>query len=414
MNLSKINNFELLDSVIRLNKQLFVVEQYLMRNNPELLNELIYRTSFLDEIYGGKKLPIKSRLYCLENNIENVQTCKCPGCNNKVKWNPKTNTFRQYCCSEHVKKDKSYWDKVYHTNVIKYGCKFPTQNKDVIEKIKSTNVKNLGVEFPLQSEIVKNKLRSTNRLIYGTDYALQNQDVRNKCVETWMSNLGVVNPMKSSIVQNKAIDTNLQKRSVKYPMQDEEVKMKTKKTNNLRYGCDYSASSEIVKKKIIEYFLNTYGVVNPFQLESVKLKSKQTMMHKYGVEYYVQSNEYHKNKKHKFNSIKYPGVTFDSTWEVKVYEFCRDNNINVEYSPNISFKYDYMDKCHTYHPDFKIGDKIVEVKGGQFFDEFNKMINPYDRTQDGKYESKHQCMVKNNVLILRNIDETYMKHCFLK
>ena len=29
------------------------------------------------------------------------------------------------------------------------------------------------------------------------------------------------------------------------------------------------------------------------------------------------------------------------------------------------------------------------------------MINPYDRTQDDKYEAKHQCMLNNNVIILR-------------
>ena len=27
------------------------------------------------------------------------------------------------------------------------------------------------------------------------------------------------------------------------------------------------------------------------------------------------------------------------------------------------------------------------------------MINPYDRTQDGLYEAKHQCMIKNDVII---------------
>lgn len=28
------------------------------------------------------------------------------------------------------------------------------------------------------------------------------------------------------------------------------------------------------------------------------------------------------------------------------------------------------------------------------------MINPYDRTEDAKYEAKHQCMIENNVKII--------------
>lgn len=145
-----------------------------------------------------------------------------------------------------------------------------------------------------------------------------------------------------------------------------------------------------------------YGVHHPMQYEIFLNKSKLTSIERYGVEHYSQSEEYHKNKRHKYYSEKYPGLTFDSSWEVKVYEFCKDNGIDVEYSPNVSFKYDYMNKCHTYHPDFKVGDKIVEVKGDHFFDKSNKMINPYDRTQDDKYEAKHQCMLKNNVLILKD------------
>ena len=35
------------------------------------------------------------------------------------------------------------------------------------------------------------------------------------------------------------------------------------------------------------------------------------------------------------------------------------------------------------------------------FNESGQMINPYDRTEDGKYESKRQCMLNNNVVILR-------------
>lgn len=91
------------------------------------------------------------------------------------------------------------------------------------------------------------------------------------------------------------------------------------------------------------------------------------MLAKYGYEYYTQSTEYHKNKNHKFHSEKYPELTFDSNWEVKVYEFCRDNNIPIEYSPKISYQYEYNNRIWTYHPDFLINGKVYEIKGDYFF-----------------------------------------------
>ena len=94
-------------------------------------------------------------------------------------------------------------------------------------------------------------------------------------------------------------------------------------------------------------------------------------------------------------------MTFGSSWEFKVYDFLKEHGIEFEYQPSIFFEYKYDGKVHTYHPDFKVGDKIFEVKGDQFFTESGQMINPYDRTEDGKYESKRQCMLNNNVVILR-------------
>ena len=111
-------------------------------------------------------------------------------------------------------------------------------------------------------------------------------------------------------------------------------------------------------------------------------------------------------------------MTFDSTWEVKVYEFCKDNNIEVEYSPSITYEYEYDGRIWTYHPDFLINDKVYEVKGDNFFrvnesTGKEEMFCPYRYTEwsdeyyqwmCGKYEAKHQCMIKNNVLILRDKD----------
>ena len=104
-------------------------------------------------------------------------------------------------------------------------------------------------------------------------------------------------------------------------------------------------------------------------------------------------------------------MTFDSKWEVKVYEFCRDNNIGIEYSPSISYDYEYDGITYTYHPDFLINGKLYEVKGDQFFrineSGNEEMFCPYGRKKYGeekwnwlcgKFEAKHQCMLKTMLL----------------
>ena len=110
------------------------------------------------------------------------------------------------------------------------------------------------------------------------------------------------------------------------------------------------------------------------------------------------------------NKYTYNNENFDSSWELAYYIWLKDHNIDFEYQPDISFKYEYNGKIHLYFPDFKVGDEIIEIKGRQFF-ENGKMICPYNRTQDDIYEAKHQCMIKNNVkLILSNDIKFYINY----
>lgn len=147
----------------------------------------------------------------------------------------------------------------------------------------------------------------------------------------------------------------------------------------------------------------------------VKEKYIQTCLLKYGVDNYTQSYEYQKKVHKRYTNPKYPDMTFGSSWEFLVYDFLLERHMKFEYQPSISLPYEYNGKQHTYHPDFLVNGKIYEVKGEQFF-RINentgqeKMICPY-RDKDwsdeyyeyqcGLYEAKHQCMLANNVIILR-------------
>lgn len=56
---------------------------------------------------------------------------------------------------------------------------------------------------------------------------------------------------------------------------------------------------------------------------------------------------------------------------------------------------------HKYFPDFLINDKIYEIKGDQFFNENNELIDPYNNKV---LIEKFECMMQNNVIILRETD----------
>ena len=78
----------------------------------------------------------------------------------------------------------------------------------------------------------------------------------------------------------------------------------------------------------------------------------------------------------------------------------KDNNKKFEVNSHVKFPYMYGSKMHWYIPDFIVEGQIVEIKGDHFFKEDGTMQNPFDHSQDGLYEVKHQCMLQNNVKII--------------
>ena len=284
-----------------------------------------------------------ARLHCLEHGLVEQPTCKM--CGNPVEWYGKTSNFRTYCSRKCQYSDDDFWGDVRRTCKERLGVENPFQSESVKERIRERHMENLGVDYPMQSEVVKAKSRKS-------------------CI----ANLGVENPSKS-----------------------EEVKAKKMATT-----------------------LSNYGVDHPFKSEIVKARSMNTCIEHWGCDNFSKSPlfaAFHRKR------IFHDSIWFDSSWEVLVYDFLKTNNIQFEYSPSISISYEYDGREFTYHPDFLVDGTIYEVKGDQFFriDESGRevMYNPYRKPEwsdgryaweCGKFEAKHQCMLRNNVIILRESD----------
>ena len=198
------------------------------------------------------------------------------------------------------------------------------------------------------------------------------------------------------------------------PMQNQEIKNKCISSITKKYGGIGYASSSI-KTKAEQTMISSYGVKNAGQSDIIRKRMESTCKQKYGVRSFSQTPQFGTIVHQKIASEKYPNILFASQWELLVYDFLYTNNISFSYQPNIVFTYKYDNKIWSYHPDFLVGDKVYEVKGDIFFKIDNLsgkeiMFLPWKGKlslseytwECGKYEAKHQCMIQNNVVILRS------------
>lgn len=146
------------------------------------------------------------------------------------------------------------------------------------------------------------------------------------------------------------------------------------------------------QQKRIESCKNNNGQGTGFQIKSVKENAIDSIFNKYGKPHVKISLSY-----------TYNNLIFDSSWELAYYIWLTDNNIKFEYQPNIYFEYTVNNKIHKYFPDFCIENKLYEIKGTQFFNESGEFIDPYKNNML-KAKCKYQCMLDNNVKILKEED----------
>ena len=325
------------------------------RNKKSYLKE--YYPEILEDFYKNnykEKMPfIQLFWHFLYNDLDlKLGVCKC---GKRCSFKNLIRGYNHHCSNVCFWRDKEYIDK--------YKSKLSN-----IQKNKSKNEK----------QIIKEKRENTNKKKFGTLYYSQTKDWIKSVNKTCLKKYGNEFYQCCDKWKEQVMNTWLNKTEDEYIHHINKIK-------------------ETTQKK--------YGVENYSQTQQCKDKMKKTCLEKYGVENYAQTSKFAKNHRKK---IIYNDISFDSSWEVIVYQYCEKNNLSYEYQPEIRFKYYYNDKQHIYQPDFLIEGKLYEVKGDHFF-EGDKMINPYDRTQDGLFESKHQCMLDNNVIILRREDIEKMR-----
>ncbi len=88
---------------------------------------------------------------------------------------------------------KACREKAEKTNLEKYGCIAPLQNKKVLEKFLKTNNERYGANSPSQNEAIKQKQIETSLRNWGFRSSAQNEIVKEKAKQTCLKHFGVEN-----------------------------------------------------------------------------------------------------------------------------------------------------------------------------------------------------------------------------
>lgn len=422
-NYTNYSNKELLDIVLSFNVPYSHLSRFLKKYHQDILLELLNRTKFLDTTYPDKNIPIMARLYCLEYNLKEQPKCEAKGCNNYTKWNCSSKRFKRYCCHECYKTDPNVIIRREQTNLSRIGVKYPTMLKSFWDEVHKTNLKKFGHQNVASNEQVKEKIRNTNRERHGVDYYVQSNEFKEKSKQTCLKNWGTEQVMSSQKFKNIIKQYWKNNFGVEYNTQVPETKNKIISTFKKKFGKIENPQgnkklNDKRKQKCKElYNAEHYCKSNDFRsrLQEIQTKQKETFQSHYGYDWYLQTPEFQHTRGYKYVNEKYPQMAFASSWEFKVYDFLKEHKIDFEYQCK-PIQYEYDGKIHYYHPDFKVNNKLYEVKGDHFFriNEFTgkeEMFCPYRRPEwtneqyeyvCGLFNAKYKCMISNNVIILRH------------
>lgn len=194
--------------------------------------------------------------------------------------------------------------------------------------------------------------------------------------------------------------TCLEKYGYKNGMQVPEFKEKLQQVNIKKYNniCSLNGPEQIKKKK--ETWRKNFGKDNPYQKLEVQEKRKKNNLKKYGREYAIGTKDSARKSLETrikrgllgVSKVRYllDNIKFDSSWEVAFYIWNRDN-VSTKIERNaIYFEYEFEGEIHRTYVDFKIDEKLYEVK------------NPYLLTRDGRNKKRCEVMKENNVIFITN------------
>ena len=170
----------------------------------------------------------KESLYRIVNNINEKPICSI--CNkNTCKFVNSNKGYRDFCdCKKCITIHAN--NKMYETNIKKYGTKLPSQTQNVINKMHKTNLERYGVETVSQSKIIQEKIKINSLNKYGVSSTSKLENVKHKMKYTCIKIYGHTSSLWGPEQIKKSNETKIIKFGTIYPSQTNEVQDKIHNT----------------------------------------------------------------------------------------------------------------------------------------------------------------------------------------
>ena len=295
-------------------------------------------------------------------------------------------------CKE-LRRQQSY----ANTCIDRYGVPHYASNKERYEQRCDAMEKKYGVRNVFALDSTKETIRQTKKDKYGdekyTNVQLMRKNRYEKYDGKWESD-EAKQKRKQSFIDHYGVDHNMKSAEGLKAYEDS---VERKYGNGIRN----ISQVESVKQKKIETCRKNYGVDYTFQSPVIQHISQETCKNLYGVQFPMQNHDIRKKARSKYF---YDNQWFDSAPEIAFYIWLTDNCIEFEHEPVPGLQYEVDNSVHVYFPDFKVSDMYFEIKGDQFFDENGKLIDPYHKINEEVLHQKQQCMIDNNVVVLKSLE----------
>lgn len=365
----------------------------------------------------GKNLDDKNVRSIYEGYVHEFCSDSCAASYQETKDKKAQTTFEHYGVSNCMKSAsvvKKMQDNFYH----RYGVKSPMQYPEFKRKFNEAMQAKYGVDWPLQNSNILSAAMQTTFEHYGVHHPLQNAQIKADLQQYFLDTYGVENPMQLPGVRQRVVDTAKQNLGIPLSADFTSVSQIPSIAQKISKTISFHSNEE--KQRAISQFKKTciekYGVDNPLKSDIIKKQAEKTCMQRYNARNPMQCHDIQKKTRAKYS---FDDQKFDSSSELAYYIWLKDNGVKFIYQPTTTFEYDFNQVKYVYCPDFYLIEEkqYVEIKGDHFFKD-GKMICPwrksiwtdemYSATCD-KYEAKHQCMLANNVKILKTSSDEVKK-----
>jgi hypothetical protein len=229
-------------------------------------------------------------------------------------------------------------EKMFETNVKKYGSNTYMETKDFRDKSKETIIEKYGVEYFTQTDDFKTKSKNTNLEKYGVEYFTQTDEYIKRIKNIMLENYGVDHYSKTDEFKEKYKNTMLKNHGVDHYSKTDEFKEKCEKTCLKNYGKKTYLLTDSFIEKASQTNIEKYGVEHPmrrgynsdfFDIFS-DVKNFQELLYEHGTYKLAEMINCDVSTVHKFasqNNIQLPPRPKSYQEEI-IIDFLTENNIS--------------------------------------------------------------------------------------